>query len=92
MHDGLVAVREFEDGVLRVVAVHHRDADAVQVVQPRGGQYCEGRFADAPFLGGESDSYAFADSHTFVGRYGYKLSHTNFGIYADIYIRIRIAA
>ena len=38
------------------------------------------------------DSYAFADSHTFVGRYGYKLSHTNFGIYADIYIRIRIAA
>ena len=87
LHDGLVAVREFEDGVLRVVAVHHRDADAVQVVQPRGCQYCEGRFADATFLGGESDAQRVLFHTRIIKRLIFNLFR-----YADTYLRIHVSS
>ena len=87
LHDGLVAVREFEDGVLRVVAVHHRDADAVQVVQPRGSQHREGRFADAPFLGGESDAQRVLFHTKIIKRLIFNLFR-----YADTYLRIHVSS
>ena len=87
LHDGLVAVRKFEDGVLRVVAVHHRDADAVQVVQPRGGQHREGRFADAPFLGGESDAQRILFHTKIIKRLIFNLFR-----YADTYLRIHVSS